>query len=82
MYKIISPPKINAIYASKETIPASHPFSLCRLSKIRPMAKNSKTIPANDMYIFNIETDNYLTSDFKNIHYAQRIIPYDDTSHH
>lgn len=82
MYKIMSPPNINAIYASKETMPASHPFSLCLLSRIRPMAKNNNIMPAKDMYIFNIETDTNLTSNFKNIRYAQRIITYEVTSHH
>lgn len=50
-------PNNKLMYAIVATIPASQPFNLYLLSKIRTIAKIKSAIPAKDTYIFSMEAD-------------------------
>lgn len=55
-------PNNNDMYAKKDTMPASQPFSLYLLSNIRPIAKNKNNIPAKEIYILSMDIDISFTS--------------------
>lgn len=70
-------PSTRDMYASNDTIPANQPFSLYRLSNIRPIAKIKKNIPAKEIYILSMDIDISFTS--QPLVLCKRIITYSKT---